>query len=76
MSDLELSRLGLFKDSTVFKSDRYWCNVTQTHIVLDKDTTPERVMEIIYDQGMQAGVEQGKAQRSKEFRYLINNNEI
>jgi hypothetical protein len=73
MDDLELEKLGLIADKTKLNPNRYWCNTTQTEIKIAKGTTPEQLMHKIFEQGYVLGIETGKAQRSQEFKNLINN---
>jgi hypothetical protein len=73
MNDTELEKLGVIADKTALNPNRYWCNVTQTEIKIAKGTTAEQIMTKIFEQGYLQGIDTGKAQRSQEFKNLMNN---
>ena len=75
MTELQLEELGLIANETTFNPNRYWCNLTQTNITINKGLKAVDVMEIIFKIGYVQGVETGKAQRSQDFKNLINNTE-
>jgi hypothetical protein len=75
MKDEELEKLGILADKSTLHPNRYWCNTTQTQINIHKMTSAEDIMTMIFKEGYGQGIETGKAQRSQEFKNLINNTE-
>ena len=75
MTELQLEELGLIADKSKLHPNRYWCNLTQTDITINKGLKAVDVMEIIFKIGYVQGIDTGKAQRIQEFKNLINNTE-
>lgn len=73
MRDEELEKIGIFPDKTKIYPNRYWCNITQSEIKITDDLTTEDILFKIFEEGYTQGIETGKAQRSREFLNLLNN---
>jgi hypothetical protein len=73
MTDLELQKMGIISDPTPISPNRYWCNTTQTNIVIQKGLEIDDLIEIIFKIGILQGNQEGKQKRSNEFKALINN---
>ena len=76
MTTKQLERIGIFKDSSKLKPFRHWCNATQSHINIAKNDTLEDVVKWIFEEGFEQGVKEGKEQRSKQIKGLLNNDDL
>lgn len=76
MTTKQLERIGIFKDSTKLKPFKYWCNVTQKHMNIYKTDTLEDVVKAIFEEGIEQGIKEGKEQRSKQIKGLLNNDDL
>lgn len=72
MTDNELEDMGIIRDDSLM-TNRYWCNATQTNILLPPTATPKDVLKLIYDLGIEHGIERGMEKRSDQFMNLLNN---
>jgi hypothetical protein len=75
MTDNQLAKIDIYPDKTAVHKHRYWCNITQEHMIIHRDMTLKDVVENIFATGVSQGVEDGKLQRSNQFKMLLNNSE-
>jgi hypothetical protein len=73
MTDTELGKMGIISDRTKLHPHRYWCNTTKTEFRITEEISAEDIMIMIFQDGYTKGIETGKAQRSNDFKNLINN---
>jgi len=73
MTDKALEKIGILPDKSRLNPNRYWCNATQEHMNISRNMWGEDIMQDIFDNAFNQGVEEGKERRSKEFKRLINN---
>lgn len=76
MTTKQLERIGIIKDGSKLKPFKYWCNVTQCHMNIYKTDTMEDVVKAIYEEGIEQGIKEGKEQRSKQIKGLLNNDDL
>ncbi|AGO47291.1 hypothetical protein Phi19:1_gp045 [Cellulophaga phage phi19:1] len=76
MTTKQLEKIGIIRDGGKLKPFNYWCNVTQSHIKIYKTDTMEDVVKAIYEKGIEDGVKEGKEQRSKQIKGLLNNDDL
>ena len=76
MTTKQLERIGIFKDSTKLKPFNHWCNVTESFMNIYKTETLEDVVKRIYEEGVTDGIKEGKEQRSKQIKGLLNNDDL
>ena len=76
MTDKQLQSLGIYKDNSKLKPYQYYCNVTSSYINVYKTDTPEKILEFIYNEGIENDIKLGKEQRSNEIKKLLNNTDI
>jgi len=65
--------MGIIPDGGQMKQNRYWISSIAININIHETTTIEDIFMHIYKRGEQDGIEEGKHQRSKEFKELLNN---
>ncbi len=76
MTDKQLERMGIYRDGGRLYPKRYWCNITQGYMNIEKtNETYESIVKRIYERGLKDGISEGKSMRSKEFMDLLNNND-
>jgi len=73
MSVEELEKLGIIFDGSILNKYRYWCNTTQSYLDIPEGYTGEQIMDMIYNNGKEYGIEIGKRERSSEIKALLNN---
>ena len=71
MTDKQLEKLHIHRDGGKLKPNNYWCNTTQSNMKIYRQNTYEDVMQMIYDEAYNQGVEEGKSRRSRELKALI-----
>jgi len=71
MTARQLEKMGILTERTKLNPNRYWCNTTQDYLTIDKSNTMEDVLKMIFDSGMEQGIEEGKRQRSQQFKGLL-----
>ena len=76
MKTKQLEKIGIIRDGGELKPFKYWCNATQSHIKIYKTDTMEDLLKAIYEQGIEYGIKEGKKQRSKQIKGLLNNNDL
>ena len=70
MTARQLEKMGILKERTKLNPNRYWCNTTQDYLTIQKTDTMETVLQMIFYRGIEQGIEEGKRQRSRQFKGL------
>ena len=73
MTDKQLEKLGIYRDGGKVRPNRYWCNTTQDHWIIYKSDTMEQILALVFENGKEQGIVEGKIQRSNQFSDLLNN---
>ena len=71
MTARQLEKMGIIMERTKLNPNRYWCNTTQDYLTIHKTDTMETILQMIFDSGMEQGIEYGKRQRSQQFKGLL-----
>jgi len=76
MTDKQLEKLGLYRDSIKLHLKRYWCDTVQEYIQISKIDTIKDILKYIFEEGVKQGVKQGKEQRSNQIMDLLTNDDL
>lgn len=70
----ELESISIFSNNYSFKPTSHFSAILQEDILIDrKSLFLHDVVELLCDKAYCNGIKEGKAQRSSEFKQLINN---
>ena len=76
MTDKQLEKLGIYPSMNTLKPKKYWCEVTESYMIIHRDMTLKDIVTNIYAIGIEKGINKGKKQRSKQIMSLLNNDDI
>lgn len=69
---VNIETIGVYSEQTILHPNRFWCNVLQDYIDITEDKNIEDVIEMIYEEGIKRGIDEGKEIRSKEIGEMFN----
>lgn len=72
MTPSQLEKMGIVKSPRKHNPNRYWSNVAQSYLTIPKNATMEEVVTMLFNLGMEIGINEGKSLRSQEIRTLLN----
>ena len=73
MTDKQLEELDIHKICGNRDPHRYWCNTTESFMIIYPTVSVKGVLQMIYNEGVKDGFEDGKKQRSAEIMGLLSN---